>query len=448
MHHPMPSSFSPAPDRRFMSAVPRPVEHRSFPFLAIVAAAAAVTAGPLVGTAAAAEPVAAPERPATWGMSLEELRAIGLGQSRGDPRPVPAEYPRLNDRPDPTRGGVAQPEPWVIFVNFDGETLTAGMDSAKDNITQISELAGEFAPYGDGDKRSAVIQAVMADWAAYNMQIVDQRPAEGDYVMNMTGPTNPFGGGVLGIAPVDCSNMQTHANITYAFHSVDDQFSAPLTATTIGQEVAHSFGLEHVDEPNDIMNPYNAGGDPTFIDRCISIVGGALCEPQHTAHCPDGLQQNAHQELLAMFGPAVVDTDPPVVLITAPVDGMEYEAGSDFQVLVSVVDDSPVVSAQLFDGGQPVMLDTTEPFGWAITNVPEGEYTLEVTAVDEVGNEGASAPVTITVVSAAGETDTDTEGGTAGADEDAGGCGCRHGGGAPLPWAAGLLLVGLRRRRR
>lgn len=380
-------------------------------------------------------------------MSLEELRAIGLGQSRGDPRPVPAEYPRLNGRPDPTRGGVAQPDPWIIFVNFDGEMLTAGPDSAQDNVTQIFELAGAFAPYGDGDKRAAVMQAVVADWAAYNMEIVDQRPADGEYVMNMTGPTNPFGGGVLGIAPVDCFNMQTHSNITFAFHSVDDMFSAPVTATTIGQEVAHSFGLEHVDEPNDIMNPVNAGADPSFIDACIPIVGGAVCSQQHTDNCPDGLQQNAHQELLALFGPAVVDTEPPVVLITAPLDGQEYEAGASFSVVVSVVDDSPVVSAQLFNNGMPVMLDTSEPFGWMINNVSEGEYTLAVIATDEVGNEGMSAAVAITVVPPAGEdTDTDTDG--AGQDEDAQGCGCRQSGPAAPLGALGLLLLARSRRRR
>jgi uncharacterized protein (TIGR03382 family) len=395
--------------------------------------------------------VPADERPATWDMSLEELRAIGLGQYRGDPVPVPAEYPRLNHRPDGTAGG-AQLDPWIIFVNFDGETLTAGMDSAQQNITQIPGLDGPFAAYGDGDKRTAVVQAVMADWAAYNMEIVDQRPASGEYVMNMTGPTNPFGGGVLGIAPVDCFNMQTHSNITFAFHSVDDMFSAPITATTIGQEVAHSFGLEHVDEPNDIMNPYNAGGDPTFIDACIPIVGGAFCSQQHTAHCPDGFQQNAHQELLSMFGPAIVDMDPPVVLIIAPLDGQELDAGIDLSVVASVTDDSVVVSAQLYDNGDPLMVDTTEPFGWMIPDLPAGVHTLEVTAVDELGNEGTSPIVTITVVDPAGadggtDTDADTDG--AGQDEDGKGCGCTQSGSGSAPlWAAGVLLVALRSRRR
>ena len=381
-------------------------------------------------------------------MSVEELREIGLGQYRGDPIPVPPEFPRLNMNP-PTQHG-AIPDPWVIFVNFDGETLTAGMDSAQNNVTQIPGLDGPFAPYGEGPMRDAVMQAVRADWEAYNFIIVDTRPEKGEYVMNMTGPTNPFGGGVLGVAPVDCWNQQTHSNVTFAFHSADDGTSAAITATTIGQEVAHSFGLEHVDEPNDIMNPYNAGGDPTFIDECIVIVGGATCAEQHMQFCGGNLAQNAHSELLAMFGPAIVDMEGPSILITAPFDGMEYDQGSDYNVVATINDDSLIASATLFDNGVPVGTDMAEPWGFPISGAAAGDHVYTVTAVDEHGNEGSSQPVTITVVSpdGTGGEEAETEG-DPGADGDAEGCGCRTSSPVGPGSAFALLLVlGAIRRRR
>ncbi|MGB1276981.1 MAG: hypothetical protein ACPG77_14650, partial [Nannocystaceae bacterium] len=65
---------------------------------------------------------------------------------------------------------------------------------------------------------------------------------------------------------------QQDRNVVYAFHSANDQFPAATQATTISQEIAHAYGLEHVDEPGDIMNPYNAGGDPGFLDTCIPII--------------------------------------------------------------------------------------------------------------------------------------------------------------------------------
>lgn len=415
----------------------------------------------------------ADERPATWDMSIEALRAQGLGQYRGDPVPVPADAPRL--RP---AGAPVLAQPGVIFVNFDGAQLSSGFDDSRNNQTQIGNLAGTFAPYGEGEKRIAVLQAVAVDWAAYDVTVTQTRPASGNYTMNMTGPTNPFGGGVLGIAPLDCDDSQTHNNITYAFHSANDMFSAAITATTIGQEVAHSYGLEHVDEPNDIMNPYNAGGDPTFIDNCIAVIQGGQCGAQHQEHCGSPVSQNAHRELLTLFGPGIPDTSVPVVSITSPTDGQEFPAGADFDIVVTAADtDSGIEQVQLFNNGEALQSDTSEPYGWPVGNAPSGPYEMYVEATDLAGNVAMSNTITIYVgVSAPGaddggegsggvdagndddgtegNTDGDTDGDTDGssdadADGDGGGCGCRsappsHG---PLSLLALLSVIGVVRRR-
>lgn len=399
-------------------------------------------------------------------MTREELQAVGLGQSRGNP--VPPSSPPLGTKPRPAAGG--QPPPAIIFVNFDGATLTMGGDNSQMDSSEI--FGGEFLPYGVGDKRAAVMQATRADWAAYNIDVVDERPAAGEYTMNMTGPTNFVGEGVLGIAPLDCRNQMNPNNVTYAFHSVDDGFDAATTATTIGQEVAHSFGLEHVDEPADILNPFNAGGDPTFIDECLPLSGGgagAFCPDQHSEFCPDGQGQNSHQELLGIFGPAIPDVDGPVVIITAPLTGTLFEAGDSFTVLVTINDDSLVAEAELYSNGALADVDTTAPWGWQVNNIPAGLYTIEVAAIDEYGNQGLSTPISILVGDAAMDSEGDegdpdggsgsADGGSgsdggetegAGQDEDGKGCGCTQAG-APAPALAGvplLLLLGLRRRRR
>lgn len=393
------------------------------------------------------------EQPATWSMSPEALRAQGLGQYRGTAVPVPAHLQRERSPDDP----VAQQQ-GVIFVNFDGAMLAGGPDDARNNVTQIGNLAGSFAPYGDGDKRNAVMQAVAQDWSSYNVVVTQNRPASGEYVMNMTGPTNPFGGNVLGIAPLDCDDQQTHSNITFAFHSANDQFSAAITATTIGQEVAHSFGLEHVDEPNDIMNPFNAGGDPSFIDQCIQIVQGGSCGSQHQVHCGSPVSQNAHQELLTFFGPSTPDTVLPTVQIVSPVDGDEFDAGADFEIMVTANDaETGIDRVQLYNNGAALQSDATEPYGWGVASAPAGTYELYVEAIDVAGNVAMSDVVTVYVgVEADDEGDAGADGddgaGTggsdggdepptrAGADEEADGCSCRSNRGeAPIA----LILVGL-----
>lgn len=375
------------------------------------------------------------EEPDTWSMSRAELEAVGLGQSRGMPIPVPADVDRLRPPTQPK----AHASPGVVFVNFDGAQLSPGADDAKSNITQITNLAGTFAPYGEGTKREAVMQALLTDWAAYDVFITDERPASGEYTMNMTGPTNPFGGGVLGIAPLDCNDSQTHSNITYAFHSVNDQFSAAVTATTVSQEVAHSYGLEHVDEPGDIMNPYNAGGDASFIDACIQIVTNGqpiACGSQHAAHCAGGTAQNAHLELLDLFGAAVPDTAAPIVAITYPSDGDVFEPGASFFITVEATDDVAVQGVQLFNNGTPLGTDGDEPFGWDVENIPEGEYSMYVIASDAAGNETTSETITITVGAAPAEDDDDDEGGSSGGDGEG------EGGSGPEPDTDGAESVG------
>lgn len=372
---------------------------------------AALAALALPSTSSASEPSAALTTDApTWELSLDELAAIGLGQSRGEPVPVPGGAPRKTWPGAPKAASQGR-----IFVNFDGAQLSSGWDDSLNDVTQISECAGSFAAYGEGAKRDAVMQAVRDDWAAYNVIITDTRPGSGDYTMNMTGPSNPFGGGVLGIAPLDCDDSQTHNNITFAFHSINDQFDASTTATTIGQEVAHSYGLEHVDEPGDIMNPYNAGGDPSFTDQCIAITGGSACTSQHAAECGSGSQQNSHQELLTLFGPSAPDNASPTVSITSPSDGAEFDEGSTFEITVDAADDIGIEQVALFNNGEQIETDGSSPYGWTVQNAPAGSYEFYVEATDPSGNVSMSNTVTVSV-GGVQPSDDSGDGGDAGTD--------------------------------
>ena len=409
--------------------------------------------------------------------------AKGIGRSRGMPRLVPDDAPRVR-----AIGAPKLVKQGVIFVNFDGAELSSGYDDSHNDVTEIGECAGSFAPYGDGAMRDAVMQAVRTDWAAFNVIVTDSRPASGDYVMNMTGPSNPFGGGVLGIAPLDCDDSETPNNITFAFVSADDGLGASEHATTIGQEVAHSFGLEHVDDESDIMNPYVAGGDPSFKDECITIVQGGSCPDQHAAQCGDGYSQNSYQELLTLFGPSTPDASPPTVRITFPMDGQELMNGTDFAIMVDASDDQGIAHVTLFQDGNEVAEDSSEPYSWQANGLPAGVYEFYATAVDLSGNETQSDTVSIGIghappppddggasadsggaaddggASDAGDdagsgpsdgdggTDGEPAGGTAlppgfGLDTDDQGCAC-NGARTSFSFASLLVLVVARRRRR
>lgn len=320
---------------------------------------------------------------------------------RADPRPIPAglvdEFADV--APEPLAAGVAKSN--VFFLNYDGVTIkyTGGADNAAQNVSQFPDFAMTYQPYGDGPKRTASLQAIISDWQPYDVQITDVRPGGGAYTMCVNSPTNPFGGGVLGIAPLDCNDQQS-SNIVFAYHQANDQFSAATQATTMSQEIAHAYGLEHVKEPNDIMNPYNAGGDPKFIDQCFTLDGGQngiLCNAQHNQFCQGA--QNSHQELLWLFGASEPDPVPPTCSITFPNDGQVFaQAPMDLTIQADASDDKGTVTqVELLIDGSPSGVDAGAPYTWD-GSFPEGTYCLTCRATDPSSNVGESAQSCFTVM--------------------------------------------------
>jgi hypothetical protein len=383
---------------------------------------------------------------------LAELRAQGLGQSRGDPVPMVPE----GDEAQPL--GPKKIKHGVIFVNFDPEPLTMGGENSIMNQSML--YGGELEPYGtDMTARAALMEAVRLDWEAYDVDIVDTRPTAGDYTMNVMTATNFLGPGVLGVAPLDCDDLMTHNNVTFAFHTATDGFGAATQATTVSQEVAHSYGLEHVDDPADILNPTNMGGDPTFKDECIATVGGGTCPAQHEASCGDAVTQNSHQELLAIFGSSAPDVQAPTVFIASPADGAEFEEGAEFLIEAIANDDRQITELELFNGDQSIKVVTEQPYTWEVFDIPEGYYVFTVTATDKAGNSTESDSVEVIVGNPPlpeeeggddEDADEDGSGTDAGMDEDGSdkGCGCGSARGRDRnAWLMLGLAVALRRRR-
>ncbi len=303
----------------------------------------------------------------------------------------------------------AGPRPATLFLNFEGANLQGDAEDSRTDSTLIG-YAGPFEGYGSGTKRAAVLQAVWQDWTPFAAEITDTRPDEGDYTMVMVGPTN-FTEGSLGIALLDCGNAWTSNNVVFAFHHAEDDFTAAATATTISQEIAHSFGLEHVDDDADIMYPYNTGGDPSFTDVCHPVreaAGiGILCTEQHEASCGSPEHQNGYAELMRSMGPRPADLQAPRVWFTAPEDGAEFHSGERFVLAADARDNVGIVAVELLASGEVVAVDDARPFSWEVSGAPPGVYDFEARAFDAAGN---STTTEVLQVSVDGELE-DTEGG-------------------------------------
>jgi hypothetical protein len=96
---------------------------------------------------------------------------------------------------------------------------------------------------------------------------------------------------------------------------------------------------------------------------------------------------------------------PPVVSLTAPVNGALLEAPVDVTLTADATDtEAPVTKVEFYSGTlTPVLLgeDTTAPFSLTLDDVGPGTYTYTARATDSVGQTTTSATVTISVPEAA-----------------------------------------------
>jgi MYXO-CTERM domain-containing protein len=320
----------------------------------------------------------------------------------------------------------------TVFVNFDGAQLVAGNEDSRANETAIAELAGAFPPYGGTTHRAAVLQAVQQDFDPYDVVVVDNRPSTGNYTMAMVGPVDA--GDALGLALLDCDDRIAN-NIVFAFHGDGDNRSAASQANTISQEVAHSYGLEHVEHQGDLMYPMSTGGDPAFLDLCTAIVPAPEigCPAQHAVYCPEA-QQNSHRELLGRFGARTPDDVDPAVEITQPDNEDELDVGADFDIVAAATDERGLANVVLFVNESNIGGRTVSPYTWHVDDMPMGVFDMYVIAIDNGGNMTKSDTVTIYVGVDSPRKD----------DEH----GCSVGGGAPGLAGLAFLAIGLRRRRR
>ena len=344
--------------------------------------------------------------------------ALAPGQARaGEPDELSAPIPITAPWYEPLVYGTEAPPPekaqaWVVYTNFDGGEMNWcgwGNNSPQNNCSTI--MQDTVLPYsGDAGQRAAIVQIVRKDFADFNVKVTDQRPQGIDYDMEMVGDWQPAPqGGFAGVAPsLDCWN-ENGGEVSF---TLDYTGSSNGIAKAMLQELAHTWGLEHVDSKGDLLYPTTESVlDPTFKDVCHQIVqldnqgntvpDGCVCCNQHSLFCGAN-QQNSYRELLEIFGPSVPDLTGPTLAITAPAEGAEVDP--DFDLTIDAIDNnSPQLLGITIDFAGPSAFTSDKSF-WAspaelsfpVTGVLPGAYTVTVTAQDEDKNE-AVAVVNFTV---------------------------------------------------
>jgi hypothetical protein len=94
----------------------------------------------------------------------------------------------------------------------------------------------------------------------------------------------------------------------------------------------------------------------------------------------------------------VVANQPPVDSITSPANNSFFNPPASIPIVVSATDnDGSVASVRLLTNGVAAATNTVAPFGFTLTNLANGDYTLRALAFDDLALGSTSAPVTIRV---------------------------------------------------
>lgn len=399
-----------------------------------------------------------------------------------------------------------EPSPGVMFVAMDGVTLSpsCGNGDTANSALDCSPLVSaetSFPAFGGG--AAAEFQTLASYYEPFDIVMTSQRPPDWlPYTMTVIGGSaNQIGAaGACGIANVACDGLKrNHVSLNFPQ-------SCNGMAETAAQETSHNWGLEHTDNPQDLLYPFNNGGVKSFVDQCMPISnatgsGVTQCGYIHEFYCPEGMgeEQNSYAELMGVFGPKTIDTTPPEIVSISPEDGAVFSTEESVLVTAQITDDSRFVGVNwTWVEGLPPDVDSYRrctnnvcdqdfnpgvsfvpgemPWDFVLlSGAPAGTYKFEVEVLDSYGNYD-SQTITFQITDPSGESagGVDESGGSeagnatgdepppfttgeatddtgAGQNDDGGSGssgGCRTAAPAGGAWLALLGLVTFARRRR
>jgi len=286
----------------------------------------------------------------------------------------------------------------------------ATQDSTIPNQPPGTDVSISEFPYDD-TAWATVVQCVKEIYSPFNVQITDVDPGAGvvhhEIIVAGTGAELMLPQGVLGISPVSADRTPVNNNISFAFagsYSNTDNpnvlFGLIDLCATIGQETAHSWGLDHeyaCVDPMTYLSP--CGGQRFFRNKDIECGTGAPGECNCDGRCQTaGPTQNSHQRILGVFGPGQSIVPGPVASIVSPADQTTVQNG--FTVFMNSMGKRGTFHARLILNGYTWVdkdVDIQPPQGTnlapiyaktfqlnAPTDVPDGVIDVEAQACDDL----------------------------------------------------------------
>jgi hypothetical protein len=300
----------------------------------------------------------------------------------------------------------------VLFLNRckSGCTLQIGTTDSRTDHSDIGRGTLSAYPYGD-NQWNMVVACVKNKMSRFNISVTDVDPGSADHFEVMVaGSPNQIGlpSSVGGIADFACSQPGSCAQyipdaLVFDFTdvwggAVEDDCS------TIAQEIAHTWGLDHVADASDPMTYFPYSGMRQYKDnvQCGSDCQGGQSPFGLPCSGPSGQYhicmssgtniQNDVQTILKLFGP--FGAAPPTLKITSPADGSAQQAG--FQVQVTCTSGDGIQEVDLSIDGVPKLTLTAAPYNFATpANLADGFHKIDVMCAT---NNQATATASVSIV--------------------------------------------------
>ncbi|HZS38008.1 MAG TPA: Ig-like domain-containing protein [Polyangia bacterium] len=305
--------------------------------------------------------------------------------------------------------GGAAPSPeastHVLFLNFGGEALTQG---SSDNAPNgVSVIAGTQVPQFNGAVNApkvtrqnaidAVVDRLRTFYAPYNLDIVTTRPGSGAYTVIEIGGSHTIANepsGVAGVSPLDCSNSNP-SNVVFDFSDdqTPDYGGVVAVAITGAHESGHSYGLEHTDNPLDIM--YSVAMPMQQIADLfnMSFATGNFSGYNAGEMFPSGEQCGRSNPLdndailrAALGSSTRSDTTKPTLTWSFPPAQQVTQVTPSFPIIVAATDNVSVKRVEVYKNLELVAVLATPPYNATITAASGENFYLTVEAMDDAAN--------------------------------------------------------------